>query len=454
MIKNHSAVLCVQPGSIAEEAGIEQGDVIQSINDKIIRDIFDYRFFAANEKLALVVQKKNCDVWDIDIEKDEYEDLGIEFESPLMDEVKSCRNKCIFCFIDQLPKGMRDTLYFKDDDSRLSFLTGNYITLTNASYDEIDRIIEYKMSPVNVSVHTANPDLRVFMLKNKSAWDVMTKIKRLVNGGITVNCQIVICRGVNDGKELDDTISSLTVLYPGVNSVSVVPAGVTKYRENLYNLQPFDKRYLHSLILQIEGWQKRLMDKHGVRVVYPADELYIIAGLDMPDYNCYDDFPQIENGVGLIALLRHEFNEYVGKNSCNLRSLRTISIATGVSSFKFIKEMAEALEAKCNNLLKIYVYEIRNVFFGENVTVTGLLTGGDIASQLEGKELGDELLIPANMLKSGEDLFLDDYTIDMLKEKLNVDICSVENSGKDLIEKVLGGGVFFGKTNSCSSGKA
>lgn len=448
----------VLPGSIAEEAGVEAGDAILSINGEKIRDVFDYRFLITNENILLELLKQDGEVWEIEIEKDEYEDLGIEFENAMLDDARSCNNKCIFCFIDQLPKGMRDTLYFKDDDSRLSFFMGNYVTLTNMNFDDIDRIIKYRMSPINVSVHTTNPDLRVFMLKNKNAGDVVKKIQKLIDGGIEVNCQIVLCRDINDEKELDRSIEELGSLYPGVNSISVVPVGITKHREGLIDLKPYDKESSKKVITQVEGWQKKFKGKFDSRVVYIADEFYIMAEKDIPDYEEYEDFPQIENGVGLIAQFKMEFEEGIKKldgrisnegdeekseededaqDFCVEMGPRNISIATGVSPYLHIKELAEILKNRYTNL-NINVYKIENNFFGKNVTVTGLLTGQDIIEQLRGKELGNELLISRSMLRSGEEVLLDDYTVSDLEKKLNVKISIVENNGKDFIVKVLG----------------
>ncbi len=429
----------VDSGSIAEEAGIEKGDCILSINNEKICDIFDYRFLTASENLTVEIQKADGEVWEIEIEKDEYEDLGLEFENSMIDEARSCTNKCIFCFIDQLPGGMRDTLYFKDDDSRLSFLTGNYVTLTNMDNNALERIIKYRMSPINISVHTTNPDLRVYMLNNKFAGDILNKLKRLTESGITINCQIVLCRYINDGAELDRTISDLSALYPYVNSISVVPVGLTRHRKGLIDLKPFDKEASLQIISQIDSWQGKLFKEHGSRVVYLADEFYIMAGAEIPGYENYEDFPQIENGVGLISLLRHEFEETLESQAqrCLIENSRIASIATGVSSYEYIKGMAETLENRYNNL-KVNVYQIKNSFFGENVTVTGLLTGGDIAAQLKGKELGDELLLCRCMLKAGEELFLDDYTVSGLTKELGVRINIVENNGNDFVLKVLG----------------
>ncbi len=427
----------ILPGGIAEEAGIEAGDAILSINGEKVGDIFDYRFLITDENLVLEILKPDGDIWEIEIEKEEYEDLGIEFESLMIDEAKSCRNKCVFCFIDQLPPGMRHTLYFKDDDSRLSFFMGNYVTLTNMSFEDIDRIIKYRMSPINISVHTTNPHLRVFMLKNKNAQDIMEKIKKLIEGGIEVNCQIVLCLGINDGEELDRSISDLGALYPGVNSVSVVPVGITKYREGLSYLEPYGIDSSVRVIKQVEKWQNTFLDKYGSRITYIADEFYIMAGKQIPEYEAYEDFPQIENGVGLIAQLKREFSECLQHLDYEPPEPRFVSIATGVSSYIYIREMAEILQDKYKNI-NINIYKIENRFFGKNVTVTGLLTGKDICEQLKDSELGSELLISRSMLRSGEQVLLDDYTVSDLEESLKARISIVDNSGKDFVGKIIG----------------
>ncbi len=430
----------VQPGSIAEEAGIEQGDILLALNGEKVQDVFDYRFLMANEELLIEIEKKNGEIWEVEIEKDEYEDLGLEFAQSMIDDAKSCTNKCIFCFIDQLPEGMRETLYFKDDDSRLSFLTGNYVTLTNMNDDDMARIIKYRMSPINISVHTTNPDLRTFMLKNRFAGNISERIKSLVDKGITVNCQIVLCRHINDGRELDRTISDLSSLYPGIGSISVVPVGITRHREGLCLLLPYDMEASREVVRQVKAWQKKLLKRYGSRVVYLADEFYIMAKTTIPRYEEYEDFPQIENGVGLIALLTHEFNQFVEDPKAaelKLEQARNVSIATGVSAYGYIKAMAESLEKRYDNL-RINVYEIKNDYFGENVTVAGLLTGTDIVALLGGQELGQELLVSSSMLRSGEDVLLDDYTLGMLEQHLKVKVTAVDNNGSDFVLKVLG----------------
>lgn len=434
----------ISPDSAAHDADIEPGDYLVSINGHEIDDIFDYRFLITERSLLVKIEKNNGDMWEIDIEKDEYEDLGLEFDDPLISEAKSCMNKCVFCFIDQLPEGMRDTLYFKDDDSRLSFLSGNYITMTNMSQKELDRIVEYKMSPVNVSVHTTNPELRKLMLGNRFAGDVVEKIRKLTDGGIIVNVQIVLCRGLNDGYELDSTLEDLSVLNPGVASISVVPVGLTKWREGLYKLLPYDKESAIQVIKQVEEWQRKLFKENGSRLVYLADEFYIMAEAGLPECAEYEDFPQIENGVGLMPLFIYEFNKYLEKHGSSLNDKfnkhikkRGASIATGICAYRYIKELAQILEKRYNNF-EVNVYPIINNFFGENVTVAGLLTGSDLFSQLKHKVLGDELLISKSMLKSGEELFLDDYTVAELSRKLGVRVIITENDGGDFIKKVLG----------------
>lgn len=436
MNKNSKAIKYVQKGSIAEEAGLEPGDVILSVNGEPINDIFDYSFLTIDDEITLEVYKSNDIIWEIDIYKDEYEDLGIEFYDPMLDDAKGCTNKCIFCFIDQLPPGMRETLYFKDDDSRLSFLMGNYVTLTNTTWEEIFRIKKHRMSPINISVHTTNPDLRCLMLRNKFAGDIIKKIKSLTSSGITVNCQIVLLRGVNDGEELDRSIHDLCLFHPGIGSVSIVPVGITKYRQKLSELTPYDKSTSRRVIEQVEKWQKKLKSKKGSNIIFLADEFYIMADLPLPRYEDYEGFPQLENGVGMIALFRYEFYEYLKQNLKPKKADRVVSVATGRASYKYIKEFASCLEDKFSGI-RINVYEIKNEFFGENVTVTGLLTGQDLFRQLSGCDLGEELLLSKSVLKAGEELFLDDFTVAQLEEKLDVKVVPVNSTAKDFVDYIL-----------------
>jgi putative radical SAM enzyme (TIGR03279 family) len=429
----------IQENSIAHELGIEPGDFLVSINEQEIHDVFDYRYYCADTELLLEIEKKNGECWQFDIEKDEMEDLGIEFTTSLLDEEKSCHNKCIFCFIDQLPGGMRETLYFKDDDARLSFLYGNYITMTNLSDDEINRIIRYRMSPVNISVHTTNPKLRVKMLSNRFAGDILEKVERFTSQGIIVNSQIVLCPGINDGEELDRTISDLTALAPELHSISVVPVGITRFREGLAQLTPFNKESASKVVDQIEDWQKKLLKEHGSRIVYLADELYIMAGRPLPGYDAYEDFPQIENGVGMVSSLEYEVNgalkELEEKHISSIRE-KTVSIATGVSVFEHFKKITENIERRIKGL-KINVYPVENTFFGSGVTVTGLLTSCDLIRVLKDKELGEQLLLCKNMFKADTTIMLDDVTADELEDKLDVKIQIVESDGYAFIDTLV-----------------
>lgn len=462
-MKKKIVIANVQPNSAAMETGIEPGDILLSVNGRQITDIFDYRFLVADPNIVVEIGKKNGEVWEIEIEKDEYEDLGLEFEDPLITGPKHCNNKCLFCFIDQLPKGMRQTLYFKDDDSRLSFLDGNYVTLTNMKRDELERIVRYRMTPVNVSVHTTDPGLRVKMLGNRFAGDVLEKMKILTDGGINVNAQIVLCKGLNDGAELDRTLNDLSELWPGLASISVVPVGLTKWREGLYPLEPFTADESARVTEQVEQWQRRFLDKFGTRLVYAADELYIKAGIELPSCEEYEEFPQIENGVGMMARFIYEFDSFLGTEGGKLDMLwkrqpdRTVSIATGRCAAGYIGKLARTLENRFDGL-KINVYAIENEFFGENVTVTGLLTGRDIACQLRGRPLGSELLVSRTMFKSGEELFLDDCTVDGLSSELGIKITVIDNDGADFITGVLGTtfreGETFGKTDRSDSWQA
>lgn len=429
----------IQENSIAHELGIEPGDFLVSINEQEIHDVFDYRYYCADTELLLEIEKKNGECWQFDIEKDEMEDLGIEFTTSLLDEEKSCHNKCIFCFIDQLPGGMRETLYFKDDDARLSFLYGNYITMTNLSDDEINRIIRYRMSPVNISVHTTNPKLRVKMLSNRFAGDILEKVERFTSQGIIVNSQIVLCPGINDGEELDRTISDLTALAPELHSISVVPVGITRFREGLAQLTPFNKESASKVVDQIEDWQKKLLKEHGSRIVYLADELYIMAGRPLPGYDAYEDFPQIENGVGMVSSLEYEVNEALKELEENhISSIRekTVSIATGVSVFEHFKKITENIERRIKGL-KINVYPVENTFFGSGVTVTGLLTSCDLIRVLKDKDLGEQLLLCKNMFKADTTIMLDDVTADELEDKLDVKIQIVESDGYAFIDTLV-----------------
>lgn len=434
-MKHRHIIRSVEDGSIAWELGVEPGDCLISINDKEIEDVFDYHYLVNDEELVLLIEKPDGEEWELEIEKDYEEDLGIEFEQGLMDEYRSCRNKCMFCFIDQMPKGMRETLYFKDDDSRLSFLQGNYITLTNMSDHDIDRIVQYHLEPINISFHTTNPELRCKMLHNRFAGDALKKVQTLYEGGITMNGQIVLCKGINDGEGLERSIRDMTAYLPHLQSVSVVPVGLTKFRDGLYPLEPFTKEEAKEVLAIIHRWQKKIYEEYGTHFIHAGDEWYILAGEEMPEEERYDGYLQLENGVGTTRLLQNEFQEAFEKLSGDDRETE-ISLATGKLAYPYLKRMIETLQTKYPNVI-VHLYEIRNDFFGELITVAGLITGQDLKAQLSGRPLGSRLLLPCCMLRNGEEVFLDDVTLDQLKEALQVQIDIVKSSGQDLIEAVL-----------------
>ena len=427
----------VEKASPAAKHGILPGDILISINGHDINDVLDYRFRLTEKKITLLIHR-GPDLKEITIKKDEYSDIGLEFETYLMDKKHSCRNKCVFCFIDQLPKGMRDTLYFKDDDSRLSFLMGNYITLTNLSEEDVDRIIEMKTSPINVSVHTTNPELRVKMMKNKNAGKVLSYLRRFADAGISLNCQIVLCKGINDGKELERSMTDLAALYPSLVGVSIVPAGITNYREGLCHLEPFTAKEAGEVIDTIDKFGEKCLKKFGTRLFFSSDELYIEAGRELPGEDYYEGYPQIENGVGMIRSMDGEFTDELDfLDEYDLEKPRKVSVATGAAAYDFIKSLADRL---CEQVptLECHVYKIINDFFGHNITVAGLLTGKDLANQLNGKDLGDRLLIPRVTLRSEGDVFLDDTTPEWLSEQLGgIEIVPVESTGNDFVSKVL-----------------
>lgn len=425
----------VYSGSIAEEIGLEKGDVISKINDVPLKDVLDYRYLINDEYITLTIKTKQNTVEEIEIEKDAYEDLGVEFESSLMDKPQHCKNKCVFCFIDQLPKGMRESLYFKDDDTRLSFFQGNYVTLTNIDDDEIDRLIRLRISPINISVHTTDSALRVNMLKNPAAGRIMEQMKKFYENHINMNCQIVLCPGFNDGKNLEKTIFDLYSFYPYVNSVSIVPVGLTKHREGLCNLTPVDKEIARDVLSHIHFWQKRFRQETGTNFIYASDEFYLKAELDIPSPDYYDGYPQLENGVGLIASLHEELDEALKTNYEDIPP-HSVTIATGNAAYKTMMEAAD----KITNIypqIKIDVKEIKNNFFGESVTVAGLLCGCDIINQLKGMDLGNFLLLSSEMLRSETEIFLDDLTISDIEKALNIKVKPVPTSGFELLMAVL-----------------
>lgn len=426
----------VTTGSHADKAGIKKGETLLSINSNEIVDVLDYRFYQVNRKLTLEVEDENKNVRTIEMTKGEYEEIGLEFETYLMDKQHSCRNKCIFCFIDQLPKGMRESLYFKDDDSRLSFLFGNYITLTNITEHEIDRIIKMHISPINVSVHTTNPELRCKMMNNRFAGDTLKYLKRFADAGITLNCQIVSCPGINDGDELVRTLTDLENL--GVNMTAIVPVGLTRYRENLYPLVPYNKETAGQTIDIIEKMGDECVKKHGRRIFFPGDEFYLLAEREIPSPEFYEDFSALEDGIGMIAYLTDDVGWKLGELDADESLCHKVTIACGEGVFPYMKRIMSMINEKFPNIT-INTRAIKNNFFGGGVNVSGLVTGGDLIDQLRGDDLGDRLIITSSMLRFENDLFLDDVSTDDVERELGVTLVPVNNNGNDLVEAVIAG---------------
>lgn len=436
MKKHEHIVKSLMPGGIGEELGIEPGDKLLAINGNEIQDVFDYYYYEESEQLLLLIEKPDGEEWELEIEKDEDESLGIEFDQSLMDEYRSCRNKCMFCFIDQMPKGMRETLYFKDDDSRLSFLQGNYITLTNMSDHDVERIVKYRLEPINISFQTTNPELRCKMLHNRFAGEALKKVDILYRGQIEMNGQIVLCKGVNDGEELERTIRDLTGYLPYLKSVSIVPVGLTKYRDGLYPLEPFTKEDVREVLSVIHRWQEKIYQEHGIHMIHAGDEWYVLAEEEVPEEARYDGYLQLENGVGMMRLLFNEVQEALSAVTGDGRQ-REISLATGRLMYPYIGKILEEIRKKFPNITT-HLYAIRNDFFGERITVSGLITGQDLTGQLKGQPLGERLLLPCNMLKIGEPVFLDDFTLEEVENSLQVKTDIVKSSGQDLLDAVIG----------------
>ncbi len=426
----------VTTGSHADKAGIKKGETLLSINSNEIVDVLDYRFYQVNRKLTLEVEDEDKNVRTIEMTKGEYEEIGLEFETYLMDKQHSCRNKCIFCFIDQLPKGMRESLYFKDDDSRLSFLFGNYITLTNITEHEIDRIIKMHISPINVSVHTTNPELRCKMMNNRFAGDTLKYLKRFADAGITLNCQIVSCPGINDGDELVRTLTDLENL--GVNMTAIVPVGLTRYRENLYPLVPYNKETAGQTIDIIEKMGDECVKKHGRRIFFPGDEFYLLAEREIPSPEFYEDFSALEDGIGMIAYLTDDVGWKLEELDADESLCHKVTIACGEGVFPYMKRIMSMINEKFPNIT-INTRAIKNNFFGGGVNVSGLVTGGDLIDQLRDDDLGDRLIITSSMLRFENDLFLDDVSTDDVERELSVTLVPVNNNGNDLVEAVIAG---------------
>ena len=433
MKKGH-VIKSVDPGSIGDELGLEPGDQLLAIDGRRPEDIFDYEYYIQNESVEVLIRKADGEEWELDIEND-YEDLGLTFENGLMSEYRSCRNRCIFCFIDQMPKGMRDTLYFKDDDSSLSFLQGNYITLTNMSQKDIDRIIRFKLAPINISVHTTNPGLRCKMLNNRFAGEALKNMDRLFEAGTPMNGQIVMCKNINDKAELERTIRDLSRYIPCMESVSVVPVGLSRFREGLYPLEPITREDARETIDIVERWQEKLYKSHGTHFIHASDEFYILAGRPLPETERYDGFVQLENGVGMIRLMTDEVEEALARLEGDQEE-EELSVATGLLAYDYLNGFLEKIREKFPRR-RVYLYPVVNRFFGEQITVAGLITGRDLIEQLRGKPLGSRLLLPSCMFRSGEEVFLDDVTRQEVKTALQVPVNIVKSSGQDFVNAVL-----------------
>ena len=427
----------VDPHSPARRAGVRPGERLTHINGRPIADVLDYKFYAYDPRLELTLEEDGR-TRTVRVRKGEGEELGLNFETYLMDRARSCANRCIFCFVDQMPPGMRETLYFKDDDARLSFLMGNYITLTNLSEREIDRICALRISPINISVHATDPALREAMLRHRRAGECLDIMKRFADAGIEMNCQIVSCPGINDGPALDRTLADLGALHPAVASVAVVPVGLTKYREGLCHIDPYTPAQAAALIGQVEAFAAAFLEKHGTSLAWCSDEFYLLAGRALPEKAYYEDMNQLENGVGMLRLLQSQAELALEGEALLELTPPPFSIATGVSAAPFVEKIVDRCREKCGNIVGT-VHPVANRFFGETITVSGLVTGGDLIGQLRGKELGERLILPSNMLRAGEQVFLDDVTVAQVEEALGVPVCPVDaESGFDLVDAILG----------------
>ncbi|ONI37715.1 hypothetical protein AN639_08855 [Candidatus Epulonipiscium fishelsonii] len=434
-MKKHK-IIEVLEGSIAEEIEIEAGDFLLSINDEAIQDVFDYKFLLADEFIEVLIQKHHGEEWLLEIDKDYEDDLGLIFETELMDDLIRCKNKCKFCFIDQLPPNMRKTVYFKDDDWRMSFLNGNYITLTNMSEQDLYRLEKYHLSPLNISIHVTDSEVRKELLNNNTAGDIIPQLKRLIEAGIEINGQIVLCKGINDGELLDKTIRDLSQFIPHILSLTIVPVGISKFRQNLTKLEAFDKKSAKIVVEIVEKWQDYYLKKMGTRFVFVADEFYILSEKDPLKYEEYEGFHVLDNGVGMITKFRYELIQALKEFSPSLIKKEVITV-TGVITRDFMSQNIKLVNEKLPNI-SIKVYTIINEFFGENITVTGLLTGQDIINQLKDKNIKDKtMLLPANMLKSVSKVFLDDYTVDDIERELQCKVVVVSNEGKEWLDAIL-----------------
>ncbi len=435
--KEHN-IIGVEKNSIAEEMEIKSGDILLWINEQSIEDVFDYQYALADETLELCIRKENGEEWVLEIEKEYSEDLGLIFENSLMDELISCQNKCKFCFIDQLPPNMRKTVYFKDDDWRMSFLNGNYITLTNMKQKDVDRLLKHRLSPMNISIHATQARVRIELLNNKFAGNIIDQIKTLIDAGIEINGQIVLCKGINDGHILDETVKDLSQFIPHILSLTVVPVGISKFRESLAQLQGFDKESSKEVVKLVQKWQNYYLQKMNTRFIFAADEFYIKAEEELPAYEEYEDFPVLENGVGMVAKFKYELVTTLQKlKPEHSKNHFECSLVTGHLTELFMQECIEELKKKFPSF-KIHIYPVTNLFFGEEITVTGLLTGRDIINTLKQKKiLGKVVLLADNMLKCGEPILLDDYTIEQISEELQIPVEIIPNQGEEWVHKIL-----------------
>ncbi len=437
--KNTSRVKNVDNNSLAWKAGIEEGDIVVSINRKKLRDIFDYQFLMNKKRVKLKIKKRDGSLERVTIHKDPFEDIGLSFDDDLMNSEKTCTNKCIFCFIDQMPPGMRKTLYYKDDDARLSLLHGNYVTLTNTNMHELKRLAKRRVSPINISVHTVNPELRVKMMSNRFAGDIMEKIAFLAKKRITMNCQVVLCRGYNDGEELVKTAEELVKYHPRVKSLSVVPVGLTKFRNNLCPLKGFDEDSANEVLESVESMQKKFKTGTGCNFIYPADEFYVLADRNPPEADEYDGYPQLENGVGLMTSFLDEVLDALEKERDFETGPKNIGVVTGKAAYGFMQKITDMICEKFKSI-SIEVFCVENKFFGESITVAGLLTARDMTDHLKGRDIGDVLMVPCVMLKADEDIFLDEVTLNEFSDELGVPVQPVYISGYDFIDKIAGRG--------------
>lgn len=426
----------ITPGSPAHRAGLREGEVLTAINGHRIVDVLDYKYYSYDASLALTLKDGETERT-VTLTKDVGEDLGLEFETYLMDRARSCANKCVFCFVDQLPKGMRETLYFKDDDARLSFLLGNYITLTNLSKRELQRICDLHISPINISVHATDPEVRKLLLGSRRGGEIMDIMGRFAEAGIVMNCQIVSCPGLNDGPILQKSMEELAALYPQVKSVSIVPVGVTRHREGLYPLEPYTVEKAAAVVRQVEAFAEQCLEEYDSRIFWCSDEFYIQGELELPEDEYYEEYTQLENGVGMIRLLETECRGGCYGAPENI-PVEPFSVASGVAVAPYLREIIDSAAERCHTELDYHLYPIVNHFFGETITVSGLITGQDLIAQLKGKELGTRLLISQTMLRQGETVFLDDVTVEQVSEALGVPVVPVAQDGFELFEAVFG----------------